>query len=67
MPVTTFNDIMGLALPEEESDTVGGFVFSLFGEMPREGAVVAYGNLTFKVMKTKGTRILELEVRQEIS
>jgi putative hemolysin len=67
LPVTTFNDIMGLALPAEESDTMGGFVFNLFGEMPREGAVVAYGNLTFEVMKTTGTRILELEVRQEVS
>jgi putative hemolysin len=67
MPVTAFNDIMGLALPAEESDTLAGLVFNLFGELPREGAMVAYGNLTFKVMKTKGTRILELEVRQDLS
>jgi CBS domain containing-hemolysin-like protein len=67
LPVTSFNDVMGLALPAEESDTMGGFVFNLFGELPREGAVVAYENLTFKVVKTKGTRILELEVRQEVS
>lgn len=65
LPVTTLNDVLGLALPAEESDTVGGFVLNLFGEMPREGEVVTHGNLTFKVVKTKGTRILELEVRQE--
>jgi putative hemolysin len=67
MPVTDFNDIMELALPAEESDTLAGFVFNLFGELPREGAVVSYENLAFKVMKTKGTRILELEVRRDVS
>ncbi len=67
MPVADFNESLGLELPAEESDTIGGFVFTLFGELPREGAEVAYGDLTFKVLKTKGTRILELEVRQGAS
>ncbi len=67
MPVTTFGEAMGLALPADESDTLGGFVFNLFGEMPREGEVITHGDLTFKVAKTKGTRILELEVRSATS
>jgi len=67
MPITAFNEAMGLALPTEEFDSIGGFVFNLFGELPREGSVASHGDLTFKVVKTKGTRILQLEVRRGAS
>ncbi len=57
------NEALGLALPTVEFDTIGGMVFNLFGELPREGDRVSYDHLIFKVLKMKGTRILELEVK----
>jgi CBS domain containing-hemolysin-like protein len=59
------NDALDLDLPAEEFDTIGGLVLDLFGSLPREGRVIAYDRLTFRVVKVKGTRILDLEVRRQ--
>jgi CBS domain containing-hemolysin-like protein len=66
-----FNEALGLKLPAAEFDTIGGLVLNLFGSLPREGRTIAYGaydandNLTFRVLRMKGNRILEVEVRRE--
>uniref|UniRef100_A0A7V4G829 HlyC/CorC family transporter n=1 Tax=Desulfobacca acetoxidans TaxID=60893 RepID=A0A7V4G829_9BACT len=65
LSLVEFNELMGLELPTEEFDTVGGFVLHLFGELPREGDLAAHQGLVFKIIRTKGTRLLELEVRRE--
>jgi CBS domain containing-hemolysin-like protein len=65
-----FNESLGLKLPAEEFDTIGGLVLNLFGSLPREGRTIAYGaydaddKLTFRVLRMKGNRILEVEVRR---
>jgi len=59
-PVSEFNEYFGTQLPKEEFDTVGGFVFGLFGRIPRSGEAIAYENLKFMVEKMKGARILNL-------
>jgi len=64
MSLTDFNEALGLALPAAEFDTLGGLVLNLFGTLPREGFQVSYEGLSFRVRRMKGTRILELEVRQ---
>ena len=64
MSVADFNEALGLALPAEEFDTIGGLVLNLFGALPREGSQVSYEGLTFKVRRMKGTRLLELEMKR---
>jgi len=59
-----FNEALGLKLPAEEFDTIGGLVLNLFGSLPREGRTIAYDHLTFRVLRMKGNRILEVEVRR---
>lgn len=68
-----FNEALGLKLPAAEFDTIGGLVLNLFGSLPREGRTIAYdaddaddanGKLTFRVLRMKGNRILEVEVRR---
>ena len=65
MSLVDVNDALDLDLPAEEFDTIGGLVLDLFGSLPREGRVIAYDHLTFRVLKVKGTRILDLEVRRQ--
>ncbi|MCJ7818415.1 MAG: hemolysin family protein [Syntrophales bacterium] len=65
--LTDFNEELGLKLPAAEFDTIGGLVLNLFGSLPREGRVIAYDapdKLTFRVLRMKGNRILEVEVRR---
>lgn len=64
VPLEDFNETLGTELSSEEFDTIGGLVLNLFGELPREGDQVQFENLTIKVAKMKGTRIMELEVRR---
>jgi CBS domain containing-hemolysin-like protein len=64
LSLTDFNDLLDMELPMEEFDTVGGLVLSLFGELPRLGDRASYEDLTFTVVRMKGTRILEVEVRR---
>jgi CBS domain containing-hemolysin-like protein len=66
-----FNEALGLKLPAAEFDTIGGLVLNLFGSLPREGRTIVYDphdadeKLTFRVLRMKGNRILEVEVRRE--
>lgn len=56
------NEQMGLSLPHEDFDTVGGFVFGLLGRQPEEGESVGYDGMEFTVTQTDGRRILEVRL-----
>lgn len=45
---------------EEEFDTFGGFLYSLFGRIPRKGEKIEYDNWRFKVLKVSGHRIAKV-------
>lgn len=60
IPLDELNKTLGLSLPLDEFDTLGGFVFNLFGELPHEGDTISYNRLKFEVIHMKGTRILEM-------
>lgn len=60
LPLAELNRQLNLNLPTGDFDTVGGFVFHLFGELPHEGDRIEYDGLRFEVLKMKGTRILEI-------
>ncbi len=57
------NDIMSLALDQEDADTVGGFVFSHLGRVPKEGEyVVVNEGVKLSVEKMRGRRIVRVRV-----
>ena len=60
--IDDLNEQMGLALPHEDFDTVGGLVFGLFGRQPGEGETVGHDGMEFTVTKTDGRRILEVRL-----
>jgi len=64
LPLDEFNEALDTDLTSDEFDTIGGLVFNLFGELPREGDELQHGSLTFQVARMKGTRIMELRVRR---
>jgi putative hemolysin len=49
---------------QEERETLGGFVFDLFGRFPHEGEQVRYGSLLLTVNKVSGKRISEVKVER---
>ncbi len=52
-------------LPSEgDHETVGGFVFDLFGRLPQEGEQVRYGRILFIANKVSGKRITEIKIKR---
>lgn len=58
----TLNKRLGLDLPEDDFDTLGGYVFDLFGRIPVPGESVDTGELRFLVQATEGHRIMRVGI-----
>ncbi|GAC1431809.1 MAG: hemolysin family protein [Candidatus Velthaea sp.] len=57
------NAELGIDLPHEEFETIGGFTVGLFGRLPREGEEIeAGGGIKLRVDRTRGRRILAVRV-----
>ncbi len=60
---------IGIELPENEDyDTVGGYVLSELGHIPRAGEVVAHNGFIVTVLEAEATRIsmLKIEAREPV-
>lgn len=61
--IDDLNEQMEIDLPEEEDyETIGGFVFGLFGHQPTEGEAISYHDIEFVVEKTDGGRVHKIKV-----
>ncbi|MFN2459906.1 MAG: hemolysin family protein [Candidatus Velthaea sp.] len=57
------NAKLGIELPHEEFETIGGYTVGLFGRLPREGEEIeAGGGVKLRVDRTRGRRILAVRV-----
>jgi len=61
--IDDLNDELDLNLPEDEDyETVGGFVFSRLGRIPKVGERCDHDNLAFQVIAAEPRRILRLRL-----
>jgi CBS domain containing-hemolysin-like protein len=65
MPVEQCNKLLDAEWPEEEFDTIGGFVLHLFGKMPEKGEEVRSDGYVFCVTDISKTRILKVKITKE--
>jgi putative hemolysin len=65
MPLPDFNKLVGSKFTSDEVETIGGLVFSLFGELPKEKMSIKYHNLDFVVETIIGNRIDSLIVKKK--
>jgi CBS domain containing-hemolysin-like protein len=66
MPVEQFNKLLDAGLPEDEFDTIGGFVLHLFGKMPMKGDEVHSDGYIFQIHDVGKTRILKVKITREL-
>jgi len=66
MSVEQCNKILEAELPEDEFDTIGGFVLHLFGQMPGKGEEVSSDGYVFSVNDISKTRILKVKITREL-
>jgi putative hemolysin len=64
MPLNKFNQLFGTEIKSKEMETIGGFLFSLFGELPKENMKIKYNNLLFIVDKITKNRIDSITVKK---
>ncbi len=60
--ISYFNEKFHCELPNGDITTIGGFVFGLFGRVPRSGESISHDRFKFRVEKMKGARILNLHL-----
>jgi putative hemolysin len=57
-----FNDLLDVEVSTEESDTLGGFVFTQLGRVPEIGEQLEYESLMMRVESIEGRRIRKVRV-----
>ncbi|MFP4642976.1 MAG: hemolysin family protein [Spirochaetales bacterium] len=55
--IEELNAKLGVEIPEDDFDTLGGFVFDLFGKVPSKYEKVGYGRLEFIIQEMDGHKI----------
>jgi CBS domain containing-hemolysin-like protein len=56
------NEQLGVAIPEEDFETVGGFISSLSGKVPETGERLSYENLGFYVTAADARRVKQVRL-----
>jgi len=56
------NELLGVGLQSRDFNTIGGFVFGLFGRMPKAGEQLRYKDLKFEVLELDGRKIEKLKI-----
>ncbi|QGJ70738.1 Magnesium and cobalt efflux protein CorC [Planctomycetales bacterium 10988] len=63
--IDEINDALNLELPDDDDfDTIGGFVFSQLGHVPKKGEEVTHGDVRITVLSATARRIEKLRVEK---
>ena len=62
MELDDFNERFGASFSHSDIETIGGYVFHLFGRVPEPGEAVDANGFRFTVEGVKGHRIMELKL-----
>jgi CBS domain containing-hemolysin-like protein len=63
---TSIDDLseeLGVELPDEEWDTVGGLMLNLLGHVPEQGETVRFQGLEFRAERVQGRRIASVRIK----
>jgi putative hemolysin len=59
------NKLMNVELPSEVADTLGGFIYSQLGKVPKVGDKVLFDGIKIAVLSVVGRRIKKVKVNRE--
>ncbi|MCQ2604659.1 MAG: hemolysin family protein [Spirochaetia bacterium] len=60
--IVDLNEKLDLKLPHEDFDTLGGFVFDIFGKVPVKNDSTTYNDITFTVQNVSGIKIKSVKI-----
>jgi putative hemolysin len=61
-PLDEANELIGAALESEEFHTIGGFVFGLFGRLPKVGEQVRFHSLRFLILEMEERKVSKVKI-----
>jgi CBS domain containing-hemolysin-like protein len=61
-PIADVNEKLGLELSPKGFDTIGGYVFDLFGKIPEKGESIKDGEIEFTIKEISGTILNRITV-----
>ena len=61
-PIHELNEEIDVNLPVDGSDTVGGFIFNLFGKIPAINDKISYNQFEFRIEKMDGRQIKKVKM-----
>jgi putative hemolysin len=56
------NELLGTGLQSTDFNTIGGFVFGLFGRMPKVGEQLRYRDVKFEILELEGRKIDKVKI-----
>jgi CBS domain containing-hemolysin-like protein len=62
MRIDEVNEMMNLNIPDEDADTIGGFVLSRMERIPEEGERFDWQNMEFIIDQMDGRRIMRISI-----
>ncbi len=65
MNLEDLNDELGSDIPTDDFDSLGGFVFDLFGKIPGRYEKTVWNNLTFIIQSVDGHKIRQVKIVRE--
>jgi len=65
MSVGDLNDLLGTSIPDDDWDTVGGFLFATLEHVPGIGEAIAYDGWRFAAAEVEGRRVRRVKVTIE--
>jgi putative hemolysin len=60
--IDEINELVGVELDDEEFHTIGGFIFGLFGHLPKVGEQLRYHELRFLIIEMEGKKIEKIKI-----
>ncbi len=60
--IDEINELVGIELDSEEFHTIGGYLFGLFGHLPKVGEQLRYHDLRFLILEMDGKKIEKIKI-----
>ncbi len=60
--IDEINELIGTDIESEEFHTIGGFLFGLFGHLPKTGEQLRYHDLRFLILEMDGKKIEKVKI-----
>ncbi len=60
--IDEMDELIGVEIESEDYNTIGGFIFGLFGHLPKVGDQLRYKDVKFLIMEMEGKKIEKIKI-----